>query len=598
MVAWEPTECKKANSRWIVALFVLLCIVLAKIIPPMQSPDEFDHAKRAYLLGKGVFTLESSAIEGSGGQIDTGLLAYFKAYGMLPYQPARKLSQEEAYAAGGVQWSGQREFSPAPGTGYYLPLIYAPQAIGLALGEQAGLTVGQSYDLARILNVVCGSLLILLSFRLYPANPWVMALLVLPMSLFQFASATIDALSLSLTIFSVSVFMRIGRDRADSPVWLLPALALSLVVLVSSRVHMLPMVALLFAAGVYTKKRVAYVLFGLTLAVIFSWLYFAMVTTLDKRISVGAGAGEVIGFYLKNPIQFLRVLGATVADREIVKFYAQSFVGVLGWLDAAFTEQTYRLYGVLLFFIAMLSISLKNIRRDWAARTLLLLCSFGAVLLTFVALLVTWNKHPADVILGIQGRYFAPPMVLIAYATAGGAGTFQGVARKCAAAVLLLLVYISISSTLSLLLNRYYLTFEPVQPLSASVRATPPLSPENPISIEMSDRHLKEEEVLVGLGIDFGTHRRKNRGVAELQLESALGERVSQTFDLSPLKDNQYAEIFFTPGAYAKGRIVSLQGGGVSVWEAELSDGKLNTCLIYIYASGKKKFTVGCPLPG
>lgn len=598
MLEREAGSRMRSSQRWLVALFVLVCIVFAKIIPPFQSPDEFDHVKRAYLLSKGVLVLERSSEDGSGGRVDTGLLSYFKAYGMLPYQPARKLSQEEMYSASGIKWSGERQFSAAPGTGYYMPMIYAPQAIGLAIGEAAGFTVAESYDLARLLTIASAAILILFAFQLYPSNPLVLMLLVLPMSLFQFASATIDGLSLGLTIFAVSAFLHITRDRSQTPTWLLYGLAASLVVLISSRVHMLPMLATLLAAGFYSRRRAAFVLFSLALMAIGAWLYFALSTTLDKRVVVGAGAGEIFGFYLQHPLQFLRVLGATLLDHDMTRFYAHSFVGVLGWLDASFSIHIYQIFGILISCVAILSISWKNLRTDWPARTLLVLCAAGAVLMTFIALLVTWNKHPAHQILGIQGRYFALPAALIAYAVAAGTQTFQGFARKLAGALLLIFTYVSVTATLSLLLNRYYQTFWPVEPVTADVRATSPLGPENPLVITMSQRHLDDSRGLVGLGIDFGTYARKNHGTGEIRLHSLEGKVVSLVFDLSKLEDNAYAEFFFQPGRYVKGEIFSLDGGGVSVWEAKMSNGYLNSCLVYIYSDGKRNFTEGCPIPG
>lgn len=586
-----------SSQRWLVALFVLVCIVFAKVIPPMQSPDEFDHVKRAYLLSKGVFMLEPSTEHGSGGKVDTGLLSYFAAYGMLPYKPGRKLSQEESYTADGINWSGNFEFSAAPGTGYYLPLIYVPQAIGLTAGETVGLTVADSYNLARFLNIVCGALLLLAAFRLYPTNPWVLALLILPMSLFQFASATIDGLSLSLTIFSVAVFLRIARDRAETSTWLLYALALSLVALISSRVHMLPMVALLFAAGFYSKRRMAFVLFALTLAVIGAWLYLATSTTLDRRVAIGAGAKEVIGFYLQNPLQFAKVLRATLADRDLQRFYGHSFLGALGWLDTYFAGRIYTIIGIAFSCVAVLSVSWKNLRQDWMARGLLLACAVASVLLTFIALLITWNKHPAQQILGVQGRYFALPMVLFAYALSAGVGTFQGFVRKVAAPILLALAYVSITSTLSLLVSRYYQSFAPVEPFAVSVQPSPPLGVETPIAIKMSERHLKGQRKLIGLGVNFGTYARETRGSAELRLRSQQNQVVRQSFELSGIQDNKYSEFFFLPGTYIGGEIVSLTGGGVSVWEVKGPDEYLNTCLIYIYSDGKKAFTEGCPAP-
>src|SRR5690606_10680286 len=111
------------------------------LIPPFQSPDEFDHIKRAYLLTRGQIVLETVEGHSSGGFVDTGLLTYMSTYEQLPFKPQLQLSKEMVLDTKYVPWSGEKEFSAAPGTGYYFPLIYAPQAIGLAVGELSGLSV-------------------------------------------------------------------------------------------------------------------------------------------------------------------------------------------------------------------------------------------------------------------------------------------------------------------------------------------------------------------------------------------------------------------------------------------------------------------------
>ena len=588
----------RCSRRWLIGLFVLVCITMAKLIPSMQSPDEFDHVKRAYLLGKGAFTLQTIGDKGSGGMVDTGLLAYFHAYGVLPYRPHRKLSLEESYAAEAARWTGQREFSAAPGTGYYLPAIYAPQALGLAIGEAAGLTIGNSYDLAVLLTILSCAMLLWAAFAIYPANPAVMALLILPMSIFQFASATIDGLSMALTVLCVSIFLRIARDRLAAPAWMVPALAVALVVLIGSRIHMLPALLLLAMACFYVRRKTTYALFVLSVLVIGAWLMHAMGTTVDKRVLVGASVSEVGLHYLKHPFAFLQVLQATLRRSDLVSFYQQSFIGVLGWLDASFSPRTYTLALTALGIIGVLSLSLRRLRSEWPPRALLLFCAFASVLMTFLALLLTWNKHPADVILGVQGRYFMLPMIMVAYAVAAGEGAFEGLARKAAALVLVMLAYLSISATISLLVGRYYQSFEPIDTVSMSVSPTPPLGPENPISVGMSQRYLAHQREISRLGINFGTHMRTNRGTAELQLTTPDGVVVRVPISLPELKDNEYALFDVPKGRYVSGKIVSVTGGGVSAWQATpASGGPPATCMVYIYADGSSQFTQGCPVP-
>ncbi len=588
----------RCSRRWLVALFVLVCITMAKLIPSMQSPDEFDHVKRAYLLGKGVFTLQSFEEQGSGGLVDTGLMTYFKAYGVLPYRPHRKLSLEENYAAEAARWTGQREFSAAPGTGYYLPAIYVPQALGLAIGEAAGLTIGNSYDLAVLLTILSCAALLWAAFAIYPANPAVLALLILPMSLFQFASATIDGLSMALTVLSVSLFLRIAHDRRAAAAWLTPVLALVLVVLIGSRIHMLPALLLLGMACFHVRRRSAYVLFALSIVIIAAWLLHAIGSTVDKRVLVGASTSEVALHYLKHPFAFLRVLHATLDRPDLMGFYMSSFVGVLGWLDASFRPEVYRLALAALVVIGVLSLSLRRLRTEWPPRAMLLFCAVASVLMTFFALLVTWNKHPADVILGVQGRYFTLPMILLAYAIAAGKGAFEGVARKGAAVVLAALAYLSVTATVSLMLGRYYQSFAPIESASVSVSPTPPLSPDNPITVAMSPRYLAHQREITRLGINFGTHMRTNRGAAELQLSTPDGATVRVPIDLPALKDNEYALLDVPKGSYVAGKIVSVTGGGVSAWQATpTTGGAPSTCMVYLYADGTSQFTEGCPVP-
>ncbi|NMQ06099.1 DUF2142 domain-containing protein [Candidatus Accumulibacter phosphatis] len=245
-----------AHGGWLlfpVALF-LACFLSSVIIPPFQSPDEFDHVKRAYLLTQGRIVLDSPEGNSSGGMIDTGLLAYMRSYGNVPFHPDRKLSADEIDEAKSIQWAGAKEFSPAPGTGYYFPLIYAPQATGLIIGEMLGVSVEQSYRLARFFVLVFASLIIAIAFLIHPPSPLVAALLVIPMSLFQFSSASLDGLSTAVSILAISVFMRIAVEKKQARPWLLPVLTGSVILVVGCRVHLLPLILLIFGTFFFYQE--------------------------------------------------------------------------------------------------------------------------------------------------------------------------------------------------------------------------------------------------------------------------------------------------------------------------------------------------------
>ncbi|NYT58694.1 DUF2142 domain-containing protein [Alcaligenaceae bacterium] len=437
----------------IILLLLIGCVFLSTVIPPLKSPDEHEHIKRAYLLGKGVFILDQSKGASSGGYIDTGLLEYFKSYPIAD----DRLSARGLEAANEIKWTSLRLYVPAPGTGYYFPLIYAPQTVGLVAGETLGLTVDKSYRLARATSLFAVLLLIFAAFRISAANPLVLALIVMPMSLFQFSSAGLDGIAVAWALFAVSVFIRAARDKSLAPAWSEYALAIAVVILATSRIHTLPMVFLLVAAFFHTRKKRALYLFAASMLFVLGWTFIAVKSTVDLRVAINESTFGLVSFYFQNPVSFAQVLWSTVSDYDTRDFYYRTFLGVLGWLDAPFEKRYYNYFGLFVFVIAALTVSLRGIRDEWPQRVWLILVALASIIFIFFALLVTWTPHPADKIQGVQGRYFLIPAVLLAYGIAGTDGLFGNLRGKLATFLCLMFFLFSVSASTSLMLYRYYL---------------------------------------------------------------------------------------------------------------------------------------------
>lgn len=454
-------------------LLLVVGLLLSVAIPPMQSPDEGDHLKRAYLLAHGQLLLDTPEGRSSGGMVDTGLLDYMRAHAGLPFASDQKVNAAMVDAARALQWRGEQEFSEAPGTGYYFPLIYAPHALGLLAGEVLGLSVDASYRLVRLLVLVCTVALLAWAFWLHGPPPLALGLLVLPMTLFQFASPTLDGLSAALAVLAISVFLKFSRDRDEAAPWLLPVLTVSVVILAASRVHLLPMLLLIFLCFAFVQRR-GILLTGLgAVALVVGWLLLAVLYTVDTRVDTGAGTLTILGYYLADPVAFLRVLDATLSNDALTRFYRHSFLGILGWLDARFDVSVYRHLGSALLLLAFLSITWRGLGEDWLSRCALILCGVGGSMLVFLALLITWNAHPATLIEGVQGRYFLVPALLLAYALGGHATRGGGLVRLAGLGVVGGLLLFSAWMTLSLLLDRYYISpvFEPLAMLAWGVGA-------------------------------------------------------------------------------------------------------------------------------
>lgn len=116
-----------------------------------------------------------------------------------------------------------------------------------------------------------------------------------------------------------------------------------------------------------------------------------------------------------------------------------------------------------------------------------------------------------------------------------------------------------------------------------------------PIKIHTTKRHKEKNVELKSLGLMFGTHIRKNPGVAELRLKRLDGSDFIQRFPLPDLADNQYHYFDIDSKIYTEGEIVSISGGGISTWESHDENGGIQTCIIYEYVDGSKQYTQGCP---
>ena len=402
------------------ALVLTLAAVLANLIPPGQSPDELAHLGRAYVISRGEWLLEQQPRQDSGGRVDPKLGQYFGHVVPLIQDYRARLSADEWLALKQIEWGGEASaYVPLAGTGYYLPVLYAPHALALATGRALGLSVHHSYWLARWTVIACCALLVCAALRLWMPNPLVLVLMLLPMSLFQAVSPTLDGISAALLLLTMALFLRqwhsksAGLEKEDV------ALGLCLVVLCSVRIHLLPALAL---PWLLAFKRRGWPLAGLATAVALlttAWVIWAMRTVVDTSVARSMGTSETMVHYLSHPAELGGVLMNTLTSAETVTFYARSFVGVLGWLDTPLSAWAYPVLALGMLMAGGVSASANSLKQDWPLRLVLLGMGLACVGMVFLAMLLTWTPYPAQTIQGVQGRYFLLPAMVMAYSLSG-----------------------------------------------------------------------------------------------------------------------------------------------------------------------------------
>jgi len=579
----------------VLGLIISIVLIISSLIPPFQSPDEPAHVARAYLFSKGQILLETPPGQLAGGNVDRGLVAYLYGFNVLPFHPENKLSKEESFSVSDLRWTGQSVFMPVPGTGYYFPLAYAPQALALLLGEKLNWTVDHSYALARFFVLLSTVAVLTFAFYLFPTNGFVLGLLMMPMSIFQMASASLDAFTTGLTVLCIALFMRGCLLKFDFPTWMSWCMALCILILTTSRTHLLPLLVLPMAVWYVRRQRVLLWLAAFLVSFAMAWLLIAIKSTYVAAGGAGLSTGQTIGHYIMHPGAFVEVFGSTLGDPGHLFFYRNSLIGVLGWLDTYFPAEFYTAVSSLLVFLVVMTITTRGGREEWWPRGILLVLSLVSVFLVFLALLVTWNPVDAKFIEGVQGRYFFPPLLFFGYALSGSAGFHQGVRKIASVVILVILTGIVIFAMPRMLIERYFMVPIPLPQVAYEMRPSSPLARDTAIKIMMTSGHEAAASGLKRIGVMFGTYVRRNQGEAEFRLRGPQGESLALRFDLPDVADNQYQFFDLDSKVYTSGEIVAISGGGISTWESHKLPAEMYTCIVYEYANGTKRSTPGCP---
>lgn len=595
------------RKPWILTLAMIgfISFILSALIPSFMSPDEVDHLKRAYWLSQGKILLDTPPGQSSGGMVDSGLLSYMHNF-HLTFMKDRnhKVSSNELDSASKIQWSGQSAFSPAPGTGYYFPAVYAPQAAGLLIGKTFDFSVESSYRLARLFTLICALSILIIATVVYESNPLAIALLAVPMTLFQLSSASLDSVSNALAVLAISIFMRISVDRENARRGLVTCMGIILFLLVSSRVHLLPMLIFPFICYLYTKDKRSLIVGALTTIAVGTWLIIAIKNTVDTRVIVGSPTSTVALYYLSDPVAFLKVLYNTLSNPIISNYYAVAFIGNLGWLDTPLSPVAYERILLLLLLILAVTILTKDFKRNILASLTLVICATLSFLLVFFAILITFNEHPATVVQGVQGRYFLVPALMLSYALASSLEKRTNTSRFIGYVFFCLFLSYSTLSTFKLIVKKYYLfdgaptTTTPEQSASFEKTKLEPsekLSVDHTIPIDLADTYLLAPKPLKAIKLRLATWQTENIGIAEIRLKSKDGHVYTEKFPMQSVKDNGYREFALDNREYLKGELRAVSGGGISVWNIRQENNRAEACIIYEYQDGETHSTDGCP---
>ncbi|MBI3800785.1 MAG: DUF2142 domain-containing protein [Deltaproteobacteria bacterium] len=195
---------------WLFLSYALPAVVVLSIImAPFQVADELAHIERADQISRGKMISDRT-----GGAIDAGWDLLEPVYHRMWFHPEVKQTVVQARETGAIRWSEVKEYVNFQDTARYGPFLYVPQVIAVLFGRLADLRLIQTLVAARLLNGFAACVVGFVALTICRCGrALTFTTLLLPMTLSQFASASQDALSISLSIVAIAMASQVLAER-------------------------------------------------------------------------------------------------------------------------------------------------------------------------------------------------------------------------------------------------------------------------------------------------------------------------------------------------------------------------------------------------
>lgn len=398
------------NSKYISIVFVgtifITGLTYSLLIPIGNAPDEASHMNTAYYYSNEILHIDNS----KGIQMRKCDTETFKNNGV-------SYSEMTTYISRFTEKCGdttlvQTDRQPLNVKRY--AFTYIPQALGISVGRILRLNTVLTFYLAKLFNLILYCLLVLLAFKLTNKNHLLMYFVAsLPMTLQQAGAIAYDSMTLGLSLCVTAIIFELFEGNVISKKKTVLYVVLCLLLLLCKQcayiaVALLPLMLMLInwlkTKYVFDKDRILNLILKVIPIVIL--IYFMTCLVLGRKFNTSSPL-----YFALNPMQLLKKVDLSL-DKWGVYYFRTLFTGGFGTDELQASQFMYMFY--FAFFVYLIFAGRKSELKTLFQR----ICIWCVCLITTYGLLYVFqNQTPLEwgYIWGIQGRYFAPVLVLFMY---------------------------------------------------------------------------------------------------------------------------------------------------------------------------------------
>lgn len=403
---------------WIASIVGMLLVFLT---PPMTVPDEASHFINAYAISKGNFFADVR--DGKiGVEMPKVFADFINKYGSVAQDSNHHYSFSD-YQSESWQKRDMTQVVFYPTNHIVNPIGYLISGLGIAIGNIVCLNFNLPYNLflfGRMFNLAFYILILYWAIKITPRFKRTMMITALmPMSIFLAASFSYDAVIIPICFLLFAYVLKLSAFPENIVVTNQDIVVISIITffLAGIKQAYLPLLLTLFSISIRrfgSKKRYFGCIF---LVSIIGLTSFLIPQTINQSITWNILQPESEyenlqkDYLISHQDQIPIIIQNTL--KEYPLFYLSGYFGILGWLDTSFPFPF-----LVLFFILFILIILIEASETGQIPIRLKAFSFLAVIISiigmFTKMYISWTSLPwvmgigADLVAGIQGRYFIP----------------------------------------------------------------------------------------------------------------------------------------------------------------------------------------------
>jgi uncharacterized membrane protein len=284
-------------------------------------------------------------------------------------------------------------------------------SIGLKVGLFQNSTPYHTLQLARVSNLLFTTLFIALAIALLPVHRYVATFLFLnPIAIFLASSISADAYNIALTSVFVAFIFKLAYNKSDIRKMEYLLLMVLIILLFLSKVAYVPLLLLILALINYSKKNQKKRLIIVSVLGISLGLFLYLMFSINSGMVLGnVNIQDNTSAILQSPVKAFLMIITSLVIIPMQLFNANTFYSVFtlvilvimytNWSNSARTNLNLSITSTMMLF-----------------RILALIAISGTIILTLLALMVTWTdvqSNHFNLISGFQGRYLMPLLMLI-----------------------------------------------------------------------------------------------------------------------------------------------------------------------------------------